>query len=272
MYKNKNDKNDQITAISQAVWFFKNFHPVFPSYSQSLKKIKLDWRNMDNTVSLYISQWIEQDTSILIAAYNTRTGILAILNDLVLTNMNPEIIKPVLDKMILYLTGGMLNSTKDFEWFGSPNMFGSASNSGTYLRQNYQREGIFDSYSRMGINIQENRSWEEKGAITRMNSLIIGGKLVIDEKAQEVNRQFASWCYEGESTASGHGLAKAACNIVSMLFESGAMDEKRELLPAYSQKREIIMNKLNQEAVEGTMSFSNDYIPIVADNNSWMAF
>jgi predicted phage terminase large subunit-like protein len=272
IYKNKDDKNDQITAICQAVVFFKNFHPVFPSYSQSPKKIKLDWRNMENTVSLYISQWIEQETSILIAAYNTRTGILAILNDLVLTNMNPEIIKPILDKMIQYLTGGILNSTKRFEWFGSPNMFGSASNTGTYLRQNYQREGIFNSYARLGIDIQENRAWEEKGAITRMNSLIIGGKLVIDEKAQEVNRQFASWCYEGDKTASGYGLAMAACNIVSMLFESGAMDEKKELLPAYSQKREIITNKLNQEAVEGTMGFSNDYIPIVADNNSWMAF
>lgn len=272
MYKNKDDKNDQVTAICQAVVFFKNFHPVFPSFSQSLKKVKLDWRNMENSVSLYISQWLEQDTSILIAAYNARTGNLAILNDLVLTNINPEIIKPLLDKMIQYLTGGILTSTKMFEWFGSPNMFGNATNTGTYLRQNYQREGIYDAYSRLGINIQENRAWEEKGAITRMNSLILGGKIIIDERAQEVGRQFASWCYEGDKTASGYGLALAACNIVSMLYESGAIDEKKELLPAYSRKREVIIERFNHEAAVGTMGFSSDYTPTTSNTNSWMSF
>lgn len=272
MYRNKDDKNDQITAICQAVVFFKNFHPVFPSFQQSLKKIKLDWRNIENTVSLYISQWIEQESSIIIAAYNARTGNLAILNDLVLTNMNPEIIKPLLDKMIQYLTGGILASTKRFDWFGSPNMFGSASNTGTYLRQNYQREGIFDAYTRLGLNVQENRAWEEKGAITRMNSLIMGGKVIIDERAQETGRQFASWCYEGDKPASGYGLAMAACNIVSMLYESGAIDEKKELLPPYSQKREGVINRLNQEAIQGVMGFSSDYTPTTADNNSWMKF
>lgn len=272
MYKNKTDKNDQITAICQAVVFFKNFHPVFPSFVQSLKKLKLDWRNMENTISLYISQWIEQDTSIIIAAYNARTGNLAILNDLVLTNMNPEIIKPLLDKMIQYLTGGILTSTKSFEWFGSPNMFGNTTNSGTYLRQNYQREGIFDAYVRLGINIQENRAWEEKGAITRMNSLIMGGKIIIDERAKEVCRQFASWCYEGEKTALGYGLAMAACNIVSMLCESGMIDEKREILLPYSPKKEALTERLQHEAAMGALNFSGDYTPVVADSNTWMKF
>lgn len=272
MYKNKYDKNDQITAICQAVVFFKNFHPVFPAFSQSLKKIKLDWRNMENTISLYISEWIEQDTSIIIAAYNARTGNLAILNDLVLTNMNPEIIKPLLDKMIQYLTGGILSDTKHFEWFGSPNMFGSASNNGTYLRQNYQREGIFDAYSRLDIGIQENRAWEEKGAITKMNSIILGGKLIIDERAEEVGRQFASWCYEGDRTAPGYGLARAACNIVSMLYESGTIDDKKEIIPAYSVKRETILNKINQNVINGTAGFSNTYTPLENDANSWMTF
>lgn len=274
MYRQKNDKNDQITSICQAAVFLKNFHPVFPAYKYRLLDIKIPWRELEDSISLYISQWVADDTttSIIVAAYNSRTGNLAIIGEWMTSNPFPELIKPTMNTLIQRYTGGIVVNSDRFEWYGSPNMFGHKTNQAGSTRLNYQREGMFAAYSKNKINLTENLSWELNGALLNMNGLILGRKVLIDQRAPETARQFASWNYDGESPDMSFGCALAACNIVSVLYESGKMDKKQKVFRAYSQAREQVSNKFDQMGAAGEFNIGQPGDQNIENNNSWMGF
>lgn len=276
-YKNhKISKNDQVVAISQVVNHFKNFHPVFPLYKRKEVEIKIDWRNLDYSIySLFISQWVEQDSSssIILAAYNARTRRLGVFGEFTMSTNDPRLIKPLITTIITRYTGGMVSNTDKFEWVGSPNMFGRPTTDSTKMsRAHLQREGMWDSYSRAGINLIDNMSFEIGGAILHTNQMILDKGIVFDVKASESSRQFAAWSYEGDKPSQvGYGCAMAVINIVNMLNESGKMLKIEKVIPAYSEKREKLIEKYNQADQMGTLGDLVGMKPVVPkDENSWM--
>lgn len=276
MYRNhKISVNDQVASISQGVVFLKNFHPVFPSFKYRPVKIKIDWRNIDYSVySLFISQWVESDSSssIVIAAHNQNTRRLAFIGEFILSSNEPRIIKPVIITLITRYTGGMITKIARFTWIGSPNMFGRKTTEANFTRASLMRDGMWEAYSRDGINLTDNIAFEEAGAILHMNKMILDNSVLFDEKAAETGRQCSAWSYEGDSPAkAGFGCARAAINVVNFLQESGKMKKPERVIPAYSEKREKLVDKFIQAEHIGTIDNLIGTKPETQkDGNSWM--
>jgi hypothetical protein len=46
-----------------------------------------------------------------------------------------------------------------------------------------------------------------------------------------------AWCIEGKEPAQGFGLARAVCNMVSMLWESGKAEKLEKKFLPYTQEK-----------------------------------
>jgi phage terminase large subunit-like protein len=272
-------KNDRVASGCQAVVHLTQAKPIFEHYSYRPVEIKVEWRELKKEMNLYCSVWVEPDliTSAIIAVWNQRTGMMAILDEYIASTPMPEAIRVALETKVTRLTGGVLTNLDRFTWIGNPLMFARKDNARSY-HTNAIKDGVSESYTRIGISVQDNLSFEERGAITIADKLFLSKAVLIDHKASETGRQPAAWCYDGKDPAAGYGCARALINLCSAVSEDGKRVIIDRRIPEYSPDREIINNEINREANAEKMGqfirtrpeVSNERAGAVGDNERWM--
>lgn len=264
--------DDRVSSVCQGIVYIRNSKPVIPAFRQKPVSIKINWKGLEDNTTLYISQWVEPNmyTSIVLALWNSRTGRLAIFDELTISTPTPEIIRDVLEKKIINNSAGVLTSVKKFEWYGNALMFARSERSSN--RHAFIRDGIAETYSRHNIDLIDNEYYDEAGSIMLINNMAVYKKLIVDAKAIETYRQLSSWCYEGNEPGKQNGCARAVCNLASALYESGKMQKLQKKLKPYSKEKEIVLKKLEDEEKFGRPFTEGDLDEAMVNINSnrWM--
>lgn len=245
--------DDRVASICQAIHKMRKARPVIPGFSQKRQSIKIDWRNLDKHTQLYISQYVgpHMDSSIILALWSTRTGRLVVFDEFIINETLPELIKPAIEMKVQRITGGVITNLSRFQWYGDASMF-ARSRSSAALRSLIQVDSISQVYFNNKINLLDNITYNEGGAILLLQRMVVGGAVLIDERAAETSRQMSAWQYEGDAPAPGHGCARALCNIVSVLYETAKLESEskpKELRP-YSDQRMNIQKEIERGGEE----------------------
>jgi predicted phage terminase large subunit-like protein len=250
---NKGEHDDRVCSGCQAIYKMRQSNPVIPGFRMKLQSYKIDWRNLDKDTQLYISQYVgpHLDSSIIMALWSTRTGRLVVFDELTMTETQPEFIKPAIQTKILRVTGGVITNLSRFQWYGDSSMF-ARSRSSAALRSLVQVDSVSEVYFRFGISLMDNISYNEGGATLLLQRMVVGGAVLIDERAAETSRQVSAWQYEGDVPAPGYGCARALCNVVSILYESARLEaeKKPKELKPYSDTRGKILEELDKHGNE----------------------
>lgn len=268
----ESDKNNRVAAGCQAIIYLTQGKPVFEHYDYKTYDIRIDWRELKPEMRLYASTWTEPDltTSTILALWNQRIGRMAVFDELIVNTPDAEGIKLFLAIKMTRLSGGVITNLDRFIWYGNPAMFGRKV--GTRgIRHSAIVDGIAESYTRSHINLLDNYSFEERGAITATDRMFARKSVMIDRRAPETARQPAAWCFQGKDPAPGHGCARALINLCSVVYEEikAKPDDKR--IPEYTPMREAITNELNKDSNAdrlGQYIKQRPEIPIVGDTDT----
>lgn len=245
--------DDRIDSGSQGVNYLSGAKRVWPLYRPNLKRLKIDWRSLSEHTSLMCSQWVDESlkSSIVFALWNARDGRLALFDEFEVSTAVPELILPMLSIKITRDSAGVVTSMDPFEWYGNNLMFARTT---TSTRSTLMKDGIKEAYSRANINLNDNQYYDEFGAIQFVSKMILFNKMAIDFRCQETSRQMNAWCIEGKEPAPGYGLARAVCNLVSVLWESGKFEKIEQPMRPYSRDKEMFMRAAADADKQGKLS------------------
>lgn len=243
----KGAHDDEITSICQGVHYLRFNKPVWAACKTKREKFNLDWRRIPQHVKLYISQWVDTDnsSSILLMAYNQKSGRLAIFDDLQVNSTLPELILHAVGLKIRIMSKMAMTDHSRFFWIGNGSMFGrSATSSGT-TRNSSMKNSIAESYINAKVDIYDNSFYNEPGSITLAEKMFYMNAIAFHERAIESNRQCAAWNVEGDKPAPGYGMARALCNVVFHLYYMGEFSDKAKPMKRYSAQHEKYTNDLD---------------------------
>lgn len=242
--------DDRVSSGAQGYVELRRSQPVFPMYKAKTLDINIRWKDLDQQTGFYISEWVEDDlkTSIVLALWNARLGRLAIFDEFYLSTPQVEFVKPAIEMKIKNASGGVVTTLQRFEWYGNGFMFGrsdSRLSAGT-LRRNSLVEGMNTNYMREGVTLLENMGYNESGSILLTTNLILRNKIIVDNRAQETNRQIQAWYIEGNGPAAGFGMARAVINLASSLYAVGKMETLIKKLPEFSPEKARVLAEMQR--------------------------
>ena len=116
------------------------------------------------------------------------------------------------------------------------------------------KDGMKKAYERSNVYLIDNTRYDEYGAILLVSTMILRNAIAIDVKCQETSRQMNAWCVEGKDPGPGFGLARALCNMVSMLWESGKMEKIESKLMPYTRAKEQFKKNMDQADSRGRLT------------------
>jgi hypothetical protein len=184
---------------------------------------------------------------------------LFVVGDYVFDSPQPEVITPILVKMIRHISDGAVSNLNNWQWFANKPFF--ADNSGD-MKSIYAKYNIF---------LRENKNFDMGGAILFINRLIFGKKIVLDERIGSLLYQMMEWSVSDGQPDDGNGLARALCLIASSLSESGYTQPQVKPWPEYAEHKAKFTDKARQLVKEGKESLIGKPEEIkVSPRNSWM--
>lgn len=245
--------DDRVDSGDQAVNHLTGMKKVWPIYRPNIKRLNIGWRSLSKGTSLICSQYVDHDlkTSILLGLWNAQGGKLTIFDNLEMSSPIPEFVIPVLNQMITRDSAGVICDMGRFDWYGNDLMFAKASVS---TRSSMMKDGIREAYVRSGVYLIDNSRYDEYGAITLVSTLLLKDGLSIDMRCHETSRQMNAWCFDGKEPGANHGLARALCNMVSVLWTSGKMQKVEHAMGAYSQEKEQYKQAMETADKQGRLT------------------
>jgi predicted phage terminase large subunit-like protein len=244
--------DDRVDSGDQAINYLSSAQRVWPHYRPKLRAVKIDWRDLSKHTSLILSQYVDGSlrSSILMGLWNARSAKLVLFDELEINTSVPELIYPTLQAKITRDTSGVITDLNKFEWYGNELMFAKTS---TSSRSTLMKDGIKAAYSRANINVRDNPNYDEFGAIQFVARMILYDSIIMDFKCQETSRQNNAWIIEGKEPAQGFGFARALCNMVSMLVESGKLTKVDSPLKPYSKEKEQFRKMMHEADTQGRL-------------------
>jgi len=235
--------DDEVSSICQGVHSMQFSNPVWPMAKLNLKNVTLPWRDLPQYIMLYISQWVQPDlsSSVIIAAHNQTSGVLAILDDIEISSSLPEIIIPAINHKVQIITRGLHQNHRRFIWLGN-NMMHGYENS---MRTKKVKDSIADTYSSSGVKIESNEFYDERGSIVLTSKMFYMNSVVFNSASSETNRQCVTWNIEGDKPSGGYGCARALCNMIFSLYQTGKFQKKKKRMAPYSQQHEKFKRDLD---------------------------
>jgi phage terminase large subunit-like protein len=241
-------KKDMVDSISGAYKILSQNVRVIRNYSRKdLVTFPIPFHEKKKHWTFIISEWVEKNlkTSTVMALWNQKKLYAFVENEE--TSPTAELnIKKMIFKLTEYNGGKRVSEHKlkgleRFEWFGNSIFF---------------KKTIGDmqgGYRKQGINVREPLSFDEPGSIVLLNRLFNINKVVIHSQCPELMRQLAEWSIEKEMPSEGYGLARALCNVVSILVEQGKMKPPQKALKPYSKKSLEFHREVRRAANEGSL-------------------
>lgn len=268
--------DDQIDAGAHAINHLTSLRRVWPQYRPNLKNYRIRWRDLSAHTTLLCSQWVEPDltTSIVLGLWNAYDMKLTLFDELVVSTPMAEIVRGALEAKLTRDTAGALTSMSRFEWYGNALMFARKGTAG--ITVSAPKDGMWEAYGRAGVNLLENVAFDEYGAILLMARLLILRAVRIDARCTETSRQIVSWSVDGTKPAPGHGLCRAVCNMVSVLWETGKMEKHVQKLRPYSKAKERWMEEAERAEKDGRMddflqnADAGSISTVINGANNWM--
>jgi predicted phage terminase large subunit-like protein len=245
--------DDDVDAGDQAINYFLETNRVFSGYSGQMKNFRVDWSSLSNESRIIIGQYVERNlkSHILIVLFNSQTGILRVLGELVTNNASPEDVLPKIGKLFKAIGADNI-SIKKVSWFGNEILFAKACGD------------VSDQYARKLIYIQS-VNYNEPGGILKVIRMITAEKLVLHSSAVRCSEDLKTWKYEqNNKPEEGCGLARALCLILEAINENIQLSKPPKGMKRYSKERtkfyetvEELANRGDLDKQDGKISATN---------------
>jgi predicted phage terminase large subunit-like protein len=244
-------KRDQIDGVSGAYKLLTSGNRVFKDYRGDTSNFVIGWDNLDNGTRLIVSQWTDsaQNTGVLFMVWTAKTGRLIVFDEFLFGSPAPERVISSLISSIRKTTGNLYRNLQGWEWYANDEMF-SKTGSGD----------MRSAYRKYRITLRKNVRYDENGAILYGQRILERGKLLIHDCCQNFSRQMSSWTMNDTKPESGHLLARAFCNVVSILWEQGKIEPALKKLKPYSYQGTAYFQDVERRAKEGKLY--NDGVPL----------
>jgi predicted phage terminase large subunit-like protein len=267
--------DDQLTAAAQATNHLTSLKRIWPHYRSQLKNYKIAWEKLSPHTTLICSQWVDTDmsTSVVLGLWNAHDMKLTLFDELVISTPMADIVRGALEAKITRTTGGIIRDLEKFEWIGNALMFARKGTAGV-TQSAHPKDGMWEAYSRVGVNLLDNPVFDEYGAMLLTARLIALKSIRVDVRCAETSRQMVAWCVDGSKPSPGYNLCRAICNMISVLWESGKMAKQAPLLKPYTKAKEAWMKEVSRADHEGRLeSLIKSGAPVesvIAGSGSWM--
>jgi predicted phage terminase large subunit-like protein len=243
----KGKHDDRVDSGSQATNYMLGEHKVFREYNGGVQSYKIGFNSIQKNSQLLMSLWTEKSltTSALFGLWSGDSGTLWVFDEFVSDNPRTETMIGGILGCLSRDSEGVVNKLehlKTFQWYGSPIMFGKGNGD------------ISESYIKSKIFLKETATYDEPGAITRTLRFLIGKKIVIHTRCMALRDQLLQWGIKKDRPdIYGYGLARALCQMVFALHESGK-DKVRPAPKPYSMGRTNDLNRINYLAGTGHLN------------------
>jgi len=238
--------------------------------SLMVQGFRVNFREISPLSTLVISQWVGQDvsTSLLMGLWSAEQRRLWIWDEVRTPESHAQIVLREVLRRVRRDSQGYLASISRFEWYGNPEM--------------YAQEGVLsggdvvESYRRANVNVQENLSYDESGAITLVSRLIEADALRVHPRCTVAAKEIAGWPIERGKAVREYYYARALCNMVAFLVESGRLARQALVPKAFSREKEEMIRRLDEADSRGRL---DEYMRGVdargnvgpnSDPNAWM--
>lgn len=244
-------KRDIIDSTSGAYKILTAGNRVFKDYRGDTSNFVIGWDNLDIGTRLIISQWTDsaQNTGILFMIWTAKTGRLIVFDEFLFGSSAPERLISSLIASIRKTTNNVYRNLQGWEWYANDEMF-SKTGSGD----------MRSAYRKYRINLRKNNQYDENGSILYGQRILERSKLLIHDNCQNFSRQMSSWVMSDTKPEGGNILARAFCNVVSILWEQGKIEPALKKLKPYSYQSTAYFQDVERRAKEGKLY--NDGVPL----------
>ena len=238
-------------AVSGGVKLLTIGNRVFKDYRGDTSNFVIGWDNLDVGTRLIISQWTDsaQNTGILFMVWTAKTGRLIVFDEFLFGSSAPERLISSLVASIRKTTNNVYRNLQGWEWYANDEMF-SKTGSGD----------MRSAYRKYRINLRRNNQYDENGSILYGQRILERSKLLIHDNCQNFSRQMSSWTMNDTKPEGGHTLARAFCNVVSILWEQGKIEPALKKIKPYSYQGTAYFQDVERRAKEGKLY--NDGVPL----------
>lgn len=267
-------KRDQVDSVSGLFKMLTTHKPVFPDYRPSPQLFRPDFSNINKLSTLLSSVWIEPsgELSCILALWRQDTGSLFVFDELEAERPSAVKILVELVARIRALSGNHEQNMRRFEWYANAEA----------LSKHYGGS-IQEVYAKYNIYVRPNDKYEESSAILCVERLMQRKRLFLHVRVKELSRQLSAWpltvsnsedgIAAGRPAKEGYGMARALCNVVSLLWETGAEIVKPSEYKQYSPKHTNRLRYIEDKARQGQhhVVLAEDYgIPTGEPDGGWM--
>jgi hypothetical protein len=234
-------KRDSVDSISGSYKMLTTQKRVWPEYDGAMPVFSIAFDNLDDDTMLLCSQWTEKDmsTSCILALWTAKTGRLVIWDEFTTTSGSPEVVIVALAQIVKRDTGDIFRNMKPFTWYANDTVFGNAGG---------DMQAI---YRKMKINLRKNSRYDESGSIINVSQLLRRKKVLVHARCAALSRQMGSWWWDGSRSATGYGLCRAVCNLVSALHETGKLTSTQKPMKPYSRSRTAYIKDADEKMKAG---------------------
>jgi predicted phage terminase large subunit-like protein len=267
--------DDAVDMFSQANKHLSLSRRVWSTFGSRriVKTFKVNFRELSPASTLVVSQWVGRDlsSSVLLALWSSDQRKLWVFDELRLPDSRPQVVISGVSSRIRLASEGFIGNHAPFQWYGSPTMFATG---GVHSRPGAD---ISEAYRRESINVQENLSYDESGAITLVSRIIAVDALRIHSRCLAASKEIASWPIDRGQPVPEYYYARCLCNMVSMLSETGRMDKKALVMKSYSRGKEEMMRRMDEADKAGRLAEwvqggeEAAWSDAQNDPNAWMA-
>jgi predicted phage terminase large subunit-like protein len=245
-----NMKNDDLVdSGSQAANYLGRKDLVWTFvYKKIVRSFKVDWSKLSAKTALFISQWVSENhqTHILVAIWSPRNGLLYVLGEVMTSSALPDMVVPMVNALIRNVTDGAsgVSDLRKWAWYGNAYMFGG--------RQTIDGD-IRALYVSAKVAMRDNPAYNEAGAINLVGGMLGSYQIRIHPDCRELARQMSSWDKSNGQPARGNHMARALCNLCSVLHESGLTSASEPAPKPYSEHKERLRESMENAAMSNEL-------------------
>lgn len=229
-------KDDDVDSISQARDYLFKVKRIWTRYKGKQEAPNIDYLSNNPSIEWWITQWADAGTSsIVLCQWNAHRATLIAFGEVVVDSVDPTTVLVATARMIRSVTGGKHKNHKQYQWLGSPKMFGS--NATEHVGD------ISAAYEKLHISLRKNNVFDEMGHILMADKLFSRGRITISQACPDMSKEAQTWAYAGNAPEPGHGLVRAFTNLCGMLWECRSPADDPSAGKGYTKSRSVITKK-----------------------------
>ena len=191
----------------------------------------IDFNDLSDYTTIYVSVWAEKNmkTSVVCFTWNAEQKRLCAFLEHEFSSHSP---KTIIGTIMLRLKDMGFTGQKKLNWYGNS----------LFFSPDFKLSGLDFAFIKEGVYLSDNPDYDEYGAVDMMNVLQRKGWFLLSNECPILKSQMSEWSIQSDKPDDGYAFARASCNIVSVLKESGKIEKAIRKHRPYSKGKDPTNN------------------------------